>query len=918
MRVRAFDTSGNLLAEGTAAFQVNAVTRLSGGVTVDPPIVQAGLSQAVHVTADITNFGNLPLPAGPLQLTATLTTPDPSVGAAAQGVFLPGELVGTPLNNPIGAGFDAQGNFYTVNKVADTGVNPSYKVFRIAAADGQVKTYQLLATLSSPTLTVTPQDAVVDAAGNVYVLNFSPQILQIPPTVWDPTPTGTVGRIATGLSNQVAFDRDASGTYFVHNGFTVVKIDPLAGPSTFFSSGGLSTPVGLARGADGSLYAANSSANSVVRVATDGTITTFAVGAPLSSPKGLTIDSSGSLYVANNLANNVVKITSGGAMSVYATGFTGPNDLAIDTQGNLYVTNSNNTVSRVLSGAAIPATAQPFVSVSNPTAISVDASGTVFVGSGGQVLKFTSSGQSNPPYATGVNALSLTFDAAGFLYATTSPFKTIVRIDSNGAQTLVGTNAEGGLLFGLSVSTSGTFAVDQSFNMIRQVVGTDTQKNIVPFAAGLADPRGVRADGSGGVFVANNGNATVGHILNHLSSQPQQIRSVATRLTQPRAVAIASTGELLVGGNLGNLYVVDSSGHATDLLSLASLYTGGNSGIASLAVNSSGVINAVSTFRNEIDRISYIPAGSGPTAGTVAFTTNATLAASIPVDGSPVLVDFGTWTPPYSGDFRLTVSASSASGTASNVLHVGPNATATLSPTKASLPPGNSPVGINVNIDGGDFTTLSKIGGSPITTIIPASAAVVISAIGADAAGNTYVTNGSTLTRFAPGPGFARTTLYSVPAGQTMSMAGTVPVDSPQNNLQNVYIAAGVGAKDIIRVGATGAATTLATLTEAIKSLVRGSGDVIYALGTANIFRVTQAGAVSTVATGGVSSSATVLAIDGRDNLYVQYSTAIDQYRLDGTRSNVLRQDGLQQPVFETTTAITGDCADNLFVIPTN
>jgi hypothetical protein len=70
---------GILLQNQFATFEITPTTHFTGTVTGDPPVVQAGLNQAVHLTGVIKNDGNSAFAAQ----TMTLSIADPKVGAIA-------------------------------------------------------------------------------------------------------------------------------------------------------------------------------------------------------------------------------------------------------------------------------------------------------------------------------------------------------------------------------------------------------------------------------------------------------------------------------------------------------------------------------------------------------------------------------------------------------------------------------------------------------------------------------------------------------------------------------------------------------------------------------------------------------------------------------------------------------------------
>jgi uncharacterized protein (TIGR03437 family) len=152
----------------------------------------------------------------------------------------------------------------------------------------------------------------------------------------------------------------------------------------------LNTPSGLAFGANGDLYIADTGNNLVRRVGADGKISTFAGTAPqpgsaplsgfsgdglqatkalLNQPTGVVVDSGGNVYIADS-GNHSIRMVSGGLISTFAgnqkAGFSGdggpaknaslndPVGLTIDpSSGNLYILESSGNRVRQVTPAGI-------------------------------------------------------------------------------------------------------------------------------------------------------------------------------------------------------------------------------------------------------------------------------------------------------------------------------------------------------------------------------------------------------------------------------------------------------------------------------------------------------------------------------------------------------------------------------------
>jgi hypothetical protein len=195
-------------------------------------------------------------------------------------------------------------------------------------------------------------------------------------------PAGDVRPFVTsGLSGPVAIRFGPHHDLFVANfgspfgsGSTISRITPSGEVSTFAS--GLAPPLGLAFDSQGVLYASSPLANTIVKIAPDGTVTSF-VSSGLAGPLGLAFDNNGNLYTPNFFAGTVSKITPAGVVSTFATGFTQPTDVIFDGNSTLYVDSSSSTINKVsLSGVV-----SPFVSagLSTPVGMALDHDGTLFV-----------------------------------------------------------------------------------------------------------------------------------------------------------------------------------------------------------------------------------------------------------------------------------------------------------------------------------------------------------------------------------------------------------------------------------------------------------------------------------------------------------------------------------------------------------
>jgi len=244
---------------------------------------------------------------------------------------------------------------------------------------------------------IRPTGVAVDGAGNVYIADAGQhRVRRVTPTGVISTVAGTGrpgfagdGGPATAAPLMVPFAVavDRTGAVFIadrdnHRVRRVAAdgtISTVAGPALSGSTGGRSPalvpelePTGLAVGPDGSLYITDTFHNHVVRVSSDGSMSTYAgtgesgfagdggpaASAQLRSPSGLAVGSDGVLYIADRDNQRVRAVAADGTISTVAgsglRGFSGdggsaraaqldqPLALAFDRDGALLIADGTN------------------------------------------------------------------------------------------------------------------------------------------------------------------------------------------------------------------------------------------------------------------------------------------------------------------------------------------------------------------------------------------------------------------------------------------------------------------------------------------------------------------------------------------------------------------------------------------------
>jgi sugar lactone lactonase YvrE len=172
----------------------------------------------------------------------------------------------------------------------------------------------------------------VDRIGTIYVADFRE-------SVWKVLPDGRTSLFATGLYGASGNTIDTQGNLFQANfsGHYISKIDR-HGHQEIYAAEGLSGPVGIDFGPDGSLYVSNCQGNTISRVAPDREVTPFAESPLLNCPNGLTVGPDSNLYVVNFRDEKMLKITPDGLVTPFATLPGGGNGHVAEARGALYAT----------------------------------------------------------------------------------------------------------------------------------------------------------------------------------------------------------------------------------------------------------------------------------------------------------------------------------------------------------------------------------------------------------------------------------------------------------------------------------------------------------------------------------------------------------------------------------------------------
>ena len=539
----------------------------------------------------------------------------------------------------------------------------------------------------------TVSGVALDASGNVYIADTDNH------TIRKMTPGGVVTTVAglagtpgsnEGIGPDARFNNpsgvavDASGNIFVADSgnHTIRMVTPsrvvvtIAG--TALNSGSndgtrngakFNFPTGVALDGSGNIYVADQNNNTIRKVTPAGVVTTLAgsassgpgssdgtgSAAQFDSPTGVAVDSAGNVYVADTDNQTIRKVTATGVVTTLAgqvgnfgssdgpgsaAQFSFPYGVAVDSSGFVYVTDQYNYTIRKVTPSGLVSTLAGKVGVQGssdgpgsaarfdqPFGVAVDGSGNVFVADSANytIRKVTSGGVASTLAGLAPNPGS-----------------------SNGT----GSAAQFSWPYGVAVDSSGNvYVADTTNNTLRKV----TPAGVVSTLAGLAGnagssdgtgstarfytPTGVAVDGSGNIYVVDQGNHTLRKVtpagvvttLAGLagSSGSSDGTGSAARFNNPTGVAVDGSGNLYIADtNNSTIRKVTSGGVVSTFAGLAgsSGAIDGTSTVArfnfpnGVAVDHNGVVYVADTNNNMIRTIqpngvviSYV--GSNPGSG---------------------------------------------------------------------------------------------------------------------------------------------------------------------------------------------------------------------------------------------------------------------------------------------------------------
>jgi trimeric autotransporter adhesin len=505
------------------------------------------------------------------------------------------------LNNPSGLTLDASGNIYisdSLNHRVRMVSGSKGTIATIVGSGSAGSTGDGGAALTA-TL-VYPAGLALDAKGDLYISDDvandvrmvnSGQIVTTIAGIGTQGFSGDNGPAAKAtLSAPFGLAMDSTGNAYIADSgnYRLRKVANAAGAGAmittaagnatfrFGGDGGLAidaqlySPAGLAFDSNGAMYIADTDNNRIRSVSANGTISTIAgnglagyvdgaaASASFSGPTGIAVDSGLNLYIADTGNNVVRKLTPGGTVSTVAGGGSNPfnenvrattvalgtpTGVAVDSTGNLYIAASTSQ-----------------------KVFKVDTDGTIHSFAGYGTAGYDST-------TTAANAalntpLDVALDTAGNVYIADSQNYRVRKVTSSGIISTIAGNGSSSDVDGAVATSSGLFLpygvavdaagknlyIDEYGGRIRQVnlstgiiqtVAGAGSPNVLgdggtAYNAGINDPEAIALNPSGGLFIADTGNARVRAVISTAAASqppppnqppPVQITFQATPLT---------------------------------------------------------------------------------------------------------------------------------------------------------------------------------------------------------------------------------------------------------------------------------------------------------------------------------------------------------------------------------------------------
>ena len=631
----------NSNAAGTTSYAITVGT-LPAGLSINTTTgVISGTATTITATVTLTIFAYTGTSSGSTTVTITINPLAPAISYTNPSPYAVGTAISplTPANSggPVAIGGLTYGTGTVILKAAN-GLNNPYGM-------------------------------AVDAAGNVYTVNFTGN------NITEYSTTGTVTTFSTGAgTGPVGIGFDSSGNAYVleQTNNTVVEFTGgLSGAQSTIITG-LSTPTGLTIDASNNLYVANSGNNTITKYSSAGGAPTLTITTSATKfiSGGVAVDATGNIYVVDSgttgvgpsyideysstgtytrryregktdaglyidgngyifftsIGNKRAHVFTSGFTTDVATetGFSSPRGVVTDGQGNMYVSDyNNNTVTEypVVSGYYLTGTLPAGLSFNTTTGTFSGTPQTTLPPTTYTVTAYNVSGKSTTTVTISciLTAPAISYTPSTNSYCIGTPITTLLPVNTGGPVSAMtyssGTSITGGTIngpYGITTDASGNFYVtNYNVGIINEYNSNGVYQTTI--GGTFTSPIGIVFDSSGNAYVADRTTDDIYQIT------PAGVKTTyITGIGNLRGIAIDASNNLYITSGSGNRIYKYSTGGATGTLvtTFPTTYTSAPAGIA---IDPSGNVYVTDRTRNQV--IEFTSGGTYITTFATGFTT---------------------------------------------------------------------------------------------------------------------------------------------------------------------------------------------------------------------------------------------------------------------------------------------------------
>jgi sugar lactone lactonase YvrE len=442
-----------------------------------------------------------------------------------------------------------------------------------------------------------------------------------------------------------------------------------------------------------------------------GTQTTLASG--FDQPNGTAVDGNGNVFVADEGNNAVKEILAAGGYTTVNTlgrGFANPIGVAVDGGGNVFVADANHHAVKEILAAGGYTTINTLFTGTNliePIFLVVDGIGNIFFSEGNThvVMEILAAGgytTVNTIYNVPPSSPSgLALDGSGNLYISDLNNTVVTELLSTGGYTTaiaLGGDIQSG--YGIAVDASGAVYVAEPLvvngDVKRIPPGCVTASCVVTLALNLSHPAGLAMDGSGNIYIGDQGNNRVVKLdYTHPPSLSFATTAVgSTSSDSPQTVTLTNSG------NTNLSVTVPSTGNNPTIT--PGFTIGGSSTCPRLSPNSSVAMLAPGVTCTDV--ISFVPVAPGLDSGKL-ITTDDNLNAP--------------------GATQIILLNGTGTGVPPTVTSISPSSGPTAGGTVVMITGTNLLSASTVNFGGTAATSFTVNSATSITAISPAGTSTV-------------------------------------------------------------------------------------------------------------------------------------------------------------------------------------------------